>query len=145
MTQTSGMLIRVHNIPFSKDELRYETVTQSATGHPLFCPVKGEGSAAIITRLNELVHSKKTAPDCEIYNFIKSNGTLSTLDNRTARALLRRTLIWIPWVFARMKSGCTLRVPRALWPCILTEYQSTPSCSLGDGQAMPSFGTSENK
>jgi hypothetical protein len=72
---------------FQKTELRDETVTQSSTGHPIFCPVKV--AAAIITRLNDLVHSKKAATDCEIYYFIKSNGSISTLDNKAARALLR--------------------------------------------------------
>jgi hypothetical protein len=68
---------------FQKKDLRDDTITQSRSGHPIFCPVQ---ACAALVRQMIADGNKPTDP---IYKFRKDNGVMEDLHSKTALLMLR--------------------------------------------------------
>jgi hypothetical protein len=68
---------------FQKKDLRDDTITQSRSGHPVFCPVR------VCARLVKQMLADKNKPDDFIYKFRQDNGSFANLHLKTALVMLR--------------------------------------------------------
>jgi hypothetical protein len=68
---------------FQKKDLRDDTITQSRSGHPIFCLVQ---ACAALVRQMIADGNKPTDP---IYKFRKDNGVMEDLHSKTALLMLR--------------------------------------------------------
>jgi hypothetical protein len=73
---------------FQKTDVRDESVTQSRTNHPIFCPVKA--AAARIRSMHQDVDRGFLTNDSFVFEFMERTGKKGTLTGRTTITMLRR-------------------------------------------------------
>jgi hypothetical protein len=71
------------NFEYKERDDRDDRVTQCATEHPLFRPVK------IAARIIRRLHAMRASDETPIYTFVRVDGRWSEFDSRTALTLLR--------------------------------------------------------
>jgi hypothetical protein len=74
---------------FQKRDIRDDTITQSRSGHRVFCPVLA--CAAIV---RDMLRDGNKPTDC-VYRFLHENGTFADLHSKMALLMLRQSLCTI--------------------------------------------------